>query len=96
MQTSQYATKSQASLQARLASFPIVSFSYYTLPIEYEEYLTNSDKDLDVVGLLYDVESSVLFARVARSAGHKNHQHIHAERFDKHRYHKGQGCEYIT
>ena len=66
----------------RLASCPLVLFSYYTLPIAYE-YLLNSNKDLDVVELWSGVESVVFADRDACVASHQGHQHIQAEGFDK-------------
>ena len=85
MRPGQYVTKKKASLQGRLASCPLVLFSYYTLPIAYEEYLMNRDKDLDLAELWYGVESIVFVARAAPAAGHQGHQHLRAEGFDKHR-----------
>jgi len=94
-------TMRKASLQGRLASFPLVLFGCYTLVQAYEEYLMNSDKDLDVVELWSGVESIVFAARAAHAAGHEGHQPLQAEGFDKHRSpgitdHEGPGCEDIT
>ena len=92
-------TMCSTSLQGRLAAFPLVLFSSYTLLQAYEGYFENSDhQDMDVVELWSGVES-VVFA--ARAAGHGGHQPLRAEGFDKHRSpgitdHEGPGCEDIT
>ena len=53
--------------------------NYDALPKAYEEYLMNSDKDLDVVDLWSGVKSIVFAARTARAACYQGHQHLQAE-----------------
>ena len=81
-----------------MASCPLVLFGCYTLQITNEEYIVNSDKDLDVVELWSGVESIVYVAHVAAYNGH---QPLRAEGFDKHRSpgitdQEGPGCADIT
>ena len=99
-------TMREASLQQRLACFPLVLFGSYTLLRAYQDYFDNDGKqDLDVVELWSGVESIVFAARApghrGHHGGHEGQQPLRAEGFDKHRSpgitdQEGPGCEDIT